>query len=71
MGAGRRARREVESGLVRGRRQPALQDTTTPKMLPTRGGDGEEEEKGGSKHEREGLLLGASGGEGGRAKQPR
>jgi hypothetical protein len=35
------------------------------------GGDGEEEAKGGSKHEKEGLKLGASGGEGGRAKQPR
>lgn len=42
-----------------------------PKCCLHRGGDGEEEEKGGSKHEREGLKLGASGGEGGRAKQPR
>lgn len=35
------------------------------------GRNGEEEAKGGSEQEREGRKQGASGGEGGRAKQPR
>lgn len=35
------------------------------------GRNGEEEAKGGSEREREGRKQGASGGEGGRAKQPR
>lgn len=71
VGAGRRARREVESSGDRGRRQPRFHGTTTPRIPPVRGGwNREEEAKGGSKQEREGRKLGAGGCEGGRAKSP-
>lgn len=78
VGAGRRARREVESGGVRGRRQPPLHGTTTPRMPPVGGeewgGGGEGREpareggtKAGSKRRRRGQSQAAPvtlGGEG-------
>lgn len=48
-----------------------LRDYNSQNAARPGGGNREEEAKGGSKQEREGMKAGSKSGEGGRAKQPR